>query len=128
MSYYCTKNEWAIKQGYTQYASNGSTGYLDDQDEPIDADLEDILEEMTDIMNSEDYLNSSSVITDVNPKRMRLICYNGTLYMLDERYPRAERRIERIGYIPKDYMRPTDRRWLSLVGVKKGTKYVGKTG
>lgn len=130
MSYYCSKIEWALKMGnFTQYASNGTTGYLDKHKEPTDGDLEDMLEEMTQIMNSEDYLNTETNLSDTRyVKRLRRICFNGTQFMRDEIIPRRQNRSERIGYVPKDYMRPTDRSWLTRVGVAKGNLVVGLVG
>jgi hypothetical protein len=46
---YCSKDEWSIKKGYANWAAYPKAY-------PTEADLDDYLEEMTDIMNSEQYI------------------------------------------------------------------------
>ena len=37
---FMTNDQWAIRKGYSQFASNGTTGYLDDNTTPIATQLD----------------------------------------------------------------------------------------
>lgn len=118
---YCSKDEWAIKKGYASWS-------VYDKSYPTEADLDDYLEEMTDIMNSELYLNTTTNITDTRyVNLLRRICYNGANYMMDEEESRAQERSRtRQTYV--DYMRPSHRQQLQNIAIAKGNILVGDVG
>lgn len=115
---YCSKDEWAIKKGYANWAAY-------DKSYPTGADLDDYLEEMTDIMNSEQYLDTTSNITTTRYVNvLRRICYLGANYMMQEEESMAQERVRTVRpYV--DYMRPSHRDELRRIGVAQGTRVFG---
>ena len=53
------------------------------------------------------------------------ICYRGIELMFDEELARAEKRWERLQYIPKDYLHERDRNWLKDLASYKEYMKVG---
>lgn len=121
MASYCSKDEWAVKKGYANFAAY-------DKSYPTEADLDDYLEEMTDIMNNEQYLNTTTNISDTRYVNfLRRVCYNGAEYMRDEEESRAQERTRTTRqYV--DYMRPSHRKQLIEIGRTKGTRVYGAVG
>lgn len=117
---YLTKDEFAIKKNYADWDTYfAAKGY------PLEAAMDDMIEEMSDIMN-----DHAGVTTDVTDdqyvKRLRRICYDGVCYMMDADQQRAHER-ERTMIIPRLFMRPDDRAWLrNVIGKIKTTRKVGK--
>ena len=119
---YCDKDSWASKKGYANWDAY-------DKDYPTEADLDDYLEEMTDIMNSDQYLDVEiNVTTTRYVNVLRRICYNGAEYMRDEEEARSQERVR----APKnyvDYMRPSHRQLLIKIATfSEGTRVVGLVG
>ncbi len=115
---YVTRDQWASKKGYANWAAY-------DKSYPTQADLEDYLDEMTDTMNSEQYINTTTSITDTRYlKFLRRVCYNGVNYMMSEEEAMAGERVRTVRqYI--DYMRPSHRKQLIEIGRTKGTRVFG---
>jgi hypothetical protein len=119
---YCSKDNWAHKKAKTTWANY----QVDHPDNPIEEDLDDMLEEMTGIMNGVDYLNVDTNITTARHlPRLRRICFNGTELMEDEKQFRKQGRRDRINFIPRDYIKPSDRAWLKSIALSVNTRRPG---
>lgn len=115
---YCSKDEWAYKKGYANWAAY-------DKSYPTATDLDDYLDEMTDIMNGDQYLNVTSNITTTRyVSILRRICYLGVNYMMQEEEAMAQERTRTVRPFV-DYMRPSHRQLLRQIGARQGTRVYG---
>ena len=108
MATYYTTDQWAIKKSTKNHPYTKFTDYAAVNDYPQESNLQDMLDEMTELMNDE-IGTAGTNITDA--KYLTLlgnICYRGVELMMDEEQGRAGQK-ERMGFIPKDYMYERDR-------------------
>ena len=117
---YCSIDQWAIKKGYATFVA-----YALVIKSPTEAELTEMLEEMTELMNSEVGSVSTNLTTHLTV--LRNICYRGVELMLDEEQARATETAREVG-IPRDYMFERDRAKLMRFGIEEGYRVVGGIG
>ena len=123
---YCSTAQWAKRRGgYANFAAyTTAKGSVPDEDE-----LEEILEDATNIMNDSEHIGSLTTnITDTDyTERLEKICYNISLRILA-----TERGINLLGgqwtWSPQDLMYASERNFLFQLGLRKGYRKVGDTG
>jgi hypothetical protein len=110
---YCSKDEWAYKKAKTSWKDyEGTHPY------PSANGLDDMLEEMTALMNVEMGRAEESNLT-TRPTFLRNLCYRGVELMIDEEQGRATEE-GRPMFIPRDYMYERDRIKLKRFGLEAG--------
>ena len=114
---YCSLNQWAIKKEFATFAA-----YTVINNSPTEAELTEMLEEMTELMNSEVGSVSTNLTTHLTV--LRNMCYRGVELMLDEEQARATETNRDVG-IPRDYMFERDREKLRRFGTEEGYRVVG---
>ncbi len=117
---YCSLDQWAIKKDYATFVL-----YAAANESPKEAGLTEMLDEMTELMNSE--VGSVSVNLTTHLTVLRNICYRGVELMRDEEQARATEIARDVG-IPRDYMFERDREKLRRFGVEEGFRVVGGVG
>ena len=91
---------------------------------PSSEGLDDMLEEMTSLMNSEMGKSEDSNLT-THTAYLRNLCYRGVELMIDEEQGRSTEEGRPI-YIPRDYMYERDRQKLQRFGLESGSFLFGK--
>jgi len=118
---YCSKDEWAKKEGYASWA-------VYDKEYPTEAGLDDMLEDMSGLMDDEMGNTTGTEISSTTyAKILRNICGRGISLMIDEEEGR-NRGENTMTYVPKDYLHERDRDRLHRIGVLLGYKLVGNIG
>jgi len=117
---YLTKDEFALKQGYASW-----TAFTADEEFPTEAGIDDMIEEMSALMNNEMGTNGTDVSDSNYTTLLRAICYKGVQFMIDEELARAQQQIRSV-FIPADYMTERHRNRLRSIGKLKGYKIIGK--
>jgi len=117
MATYCTPDQWAIKQSSESKTYENFDDYAASEDYPTKEGLEDILEEVTSIMNYElGNVTGTNVTNALYTTLLRNICYRGAQNFIDLEQARAQQRPERAQFIPKDYINERDRLRLRDIG------------
>jgi len=117
---YLTKDQYAQKQGYDDF-----TAFLAANTDYVTEDaLDDMIEEMTELMNDEIGTNGTDVTTAKYLTMLRNICYRGVQMMVDEELSRAHQERRAIT-MPADYMYTRDRQRLRSIGMKSGLRKRG---
>lgn len=116
---FMTNDEWAIKKNFTQFLSNGSTGYLDKNDFPSAATLDSYREDAHGMI-----LTEARGLPNLNAKFLRNLEYRMVELMIDEEQGR-ETEDGRPIYIPRDYMFQRDRDKTSSSGSTGFTRGIG---
>jgi hypothetical protein len=118
---YLTKDQYAQKQGYDDF-----NAYVADNEDYITEDaLDDMIEEMSALMNDEIGIDGTDITTAKYLTLLRNICYRGTVMMIDEEQARAHEE-KRSLYIPRDYMFERDRERLRKIGRLAKKRIIGK--
>lgn len=120
---YCSTAQWAKRRGgYASFAAyTAAKGLIPDEDE-----LQEVLEDATNIMNDLEHLATSSNITDtVYLERLERICYSMSLRILTQ-----ERNINLLGgqwtWSPQDMMYKSERDFLRTLSKVKQYRRVGR--
>lgn len=117
---YLTKDEFAIKKNFADWdAYYAKHGY------PSAEGMDDMLEEMSALMNNEMGTNGTDLSDSNYTTLLRAICYKGVQYMIDEELSRDQER-QRTIYPPIDYMNERHRNRLRSIGKQKGYRVIGK--
>jgi len=114
---YLTKDEFAYKQGYADWDA-----YTAKNNFPTEAGIDDMIEEMSALMNEE--IGQTSDVT-VRLTELRNICYRGVLMMIDEELAR-DQEAQRSLFTPRDYMYERDRIRLRSIGYRSGARKKAK--
>lgn len=114
---YLTKDEFGYRQGYADWDA-----YAADNAFPTEAGIDDMIEDMSALMNEE--IGQASDVT-VRLTELRNICYRGVLMMIDEELARDQGERRAI-YNPADYMHERDRVRLRSIGYRAGARKVAK--
>lgn len=116
---YCSKDEWSYKKARSTWGDyTGSPVALSIHAYPSSEGLDDMLEEMTSLMNTEMGRPEDSNLT-THATYLRNLCYRGVELMIDEEQGRAMEEGRNM-YIPRDYMYERDRRKLQRFGLESG--------
>jgi len=118
---YLTKDQYAQKQGYDTfllYAAK-NTDYVTEEA------LDDMIEEMSALMNDEIGTLGTDITTAKYLVLLRNICYRGVQMMIDEEQARAHED-KRSLFIPRDYMFERDRSRLRTIGHGTKKRVIGK--
>lgn len=116
---YLTKDQYAQKQKYADWDAFALV-----EDYPSEAAIDDMIEEMTELMNDEIGTNGTDVTTAKYLTMLRNICYRGVQMMIDEELARAHQE-RRMVTMPADYMYARDRQRLRSIGMKSGLRKRG---
>ena len=120
---YCSKDEWAYKKARDTWNAYTGSPVLSTHAYPSSEGLDDMLEEMTALINGEmgraDDNNLGTHLT-----YLRNLCYRGVELMIDEEQGRALEE-GRSMYIPRDYMYERDRLKLKQYGLEAGNFVFG---
>lgn len=119
MTSYCTTNQWAIKKSSKNHSYSNFTDYAAANDYPEESNLQDMLDEMTELMNDEIGTTGTNITDSNYLTLLKNICYRGVELMMDEEQARAGQK-ERMSFVPKDYMYERDRTRLQRIGTEKG--------
>lgn len=114
---YLTKDEFAKRQGYADWDA-----YTADNEFPTEAGIDDMIEDMSALMNEE--IGQTSDVT-VRLTELRNICYRGVQMMIDEELARDQGERRAI-YNPADYMHERDRNRLRDIGYRSSARVIGK--
>ena len=114
-----TNDEWAIKKGFTQFLSNGSTGYLDKNDFPPADTLDSYREDANGLI-----LTEARGTPNLDAKYLRNLEFRMVEFMIDEEQSR-ETEDGRPNLIPRDYMNLRDRDKVSSSGSTGFTRGIG---
>ena len=118
---YLTKDQFAQKQGYDDWDAFAA----DNTDYPTEDAIDDMIEEMSALINNEMGTNGTDLSDSNYTTLLRAICYKGIQYMIDEELARAHQGVRTI-FIPADYMTERHRKRLREIGKVKGYKIIGK--
>lgn len=114
---YLTKNEFAQKQGYASW-----TAYAAANTDYVTSDaLDDMIEEMTALMNEEIGVTTNVTATGTRATLLRNICYRGVMMMIDDEQARGQE-AKRSIFQPRDYMYERDRDRLRSIGLRSGAR------
>lgn len=120
---YCSRDEWSYKKARSTWDDYTGSPVTSTHAYPSSEGLDDMLEEMTALINTEmgraDDDNISSHAT-----YLRNLCYRGVELMIDEESGRASEE-GRSMYIPRDYMYERDRQKLKRYGLEAGNFVFG---
>lgn len=119
---YCDKDKFAKRQNYVNwvaYVSDGNTA-------PGSTELEEALEDATDIMNDSDHINcKSNNITDTEyTQRLERMCYNMANRILDIERNRGIKGAF-FTFSPQDFLYTRERSVLLNLGLAKGYRTIG---
>ena len=115
---YCSKDEFAYKKARTDWDAYTGSPVMTTHAYPSPEGLDDMLEEMTSLMNTEMGRSESSNMT-THMAYLRNLCYRGVELMIDEEQGRASEEGRNM-YIPRDYMFERDRQKLQRFGLESG--------
>ena len=120
---YCSKDEWSYKKARSTWDDYTGSPVMNTHAYPSSEGLDDMLEEMTSLMNTEMGRAEDSNLT-THTAYLRNLCYRGVELMIDEEQGRSMEE-GRSMYIPRDYMYERDRMKLRRFGLEAGNFVFG---
>lgn len=122
---YCSKDQWAHRHGYADWAAFVADG----QTYPDPEQMDDVLEDATDIMNDSEHINCLSTnISDTDyTQRLERINFNMSNRMLDAMNGRGEAQFSKgiQNWSQADYLMTFERAFLIQLGLRKGHRLAG---
>lgn len=123
---YCSKNQFAERKGYANWAAYVAAGYQHPDPEELDAALEDA----TDIMNDSEHLNckSTNITNSDYTQRLERICLSMAIAILQYRGQYEAQGAGMFRRSPQDFLFDFERRILLTASVELGYRDVGGVG
>jgi hypothetical protein len=124
---YCSRDQWAAR--FTTYANWAAFAAVENW--PTEQEMQDALEDATNIMNDNQHIATNTNITDSNrTERLERICGAMATRMLGLQQQVWIRggNFDIQNWSAADFLISFERRYLIMLAVEKEKRYVGKVG